>query len=101
MSAAERTPQVTCTVDGRELSVPQGRTVAAAMMLEGGDAHLRTTRFAAEPRGVFCGIGVCFDCLVRIDGAGPLRACLVEVADGMRITRHGGDEDQDGDHHGA
>lgn len=78
--------QVSCRIDGYPLSVPAGRTIAAAIMLEGGQARLRDTRFAAEPRGVFCGIGVCFDCLVSVDGSAPLRSCLIEVADGMEIT---------------
>lgn len=85
---------VSCTVDGAELTVARGRTVAAAMMLEGADLRLRSTRGAHAPRGVFCGIGACFDCLVHIDGAGPLRACLVEVEDGMRITRERPEEEQ-------
>lgn len=82
-----RTGTIVCRLDGRELEVPRGRTVAAAIMLEGADPRLRRTRGSGAPRGVFCGIGACFDCLVRIDGAGPVRGCLVEVEDGMRITR--------------
>lgn len=79
-------PTVTCTIDGSPLEVPAGRTAAAALMIEGDRARLRDTRGAGEPRGMFCGIGVCFDCLVHVDGRGPLRACLLEVEDGMAIT---------------
>ena len=45
----------------------------------------RSTRKGARPRGLFCGIGVCFDCLLTVDGEANQRACLVEVRDGMQI----------------
>lgn len=61
-----------------------GQNVAAAI-LQNGNRILRTTRVADRPRGIFCGIGVCFDCLVLIDGIPNQRACLVEVGQGMRI----------------
>lgn len=78
---------VTCTIDGRERTVPRGRTASAAMVLDGDGHALRRTRFTGQERGMFCGIGVCYDCLVRVDGSAPLRGCLVEVEDGMEITR--------------
>ena len=61
-----------------------GQNVAAAILLNG-NRILRSTRAAERPRGIFCGIGVCFDCLVVIDGIPNQRACLVEVGQGMRI----------------
>ncbi len=61
-----------------------GQNVAAAI-LQNGNRVLRTTRKTNKPRGIFCGIGVCFDCLVLIDGIPNQRACLVEIRDGMRI----------------
>ena len=81
-------PEVTVTVqiDGRDVTVPEGRTVAAALMLEGNAPSWRRTRHAGSPRGLFCGIGVCYDCLVTVDGRPGLRGCLVPVADGMRIS---------------
>lgn len=62
-------------VDGEPIAVRAGQTVAAALIAAG---HLswRVTRGAAERRGLFCGIGVCFDCLVTINGARSVRACL-------------------------
>lgn len=78
--------QITLSIDGAAVTVPEGRTVAAAIMLELGRAQLRRTRVADAPRGMYCGIGSCFDCLVMVDGRGPLRGCLVEAEDGMRIT---------------
>lgn len=83
---------VQITVDGIALHVPARRTVAAAMMLEGEQSGWRTTRVAAETRGVFCGIGVCFDCLATVDGRRGLRTCLVDVADGMDVRTGADDE---------
>lgn len=61
-----------------------GQNVAAAI-LQNGVRVLRTTRVSHAPRGIFCGIGICFDCLVVIDGIPNQRACLIEVREGMRI----------------
>ena len=72
------------TVDGAPLEAPAGVSVAAAL-LEAGRRSWRTTRRAAAPRGLFCGIGVCFDCLVTLNGQRGVRACLVDARDGDRI----------------
>ena len=68
---------------GRPVTALEGETVAAALTAAG----VRTLRTddRGEPRGVFCGMGVCFDCLVRIDGRASQRACMTKVAAGMRI----------------
>lgn len=76
---------VTLRVDGRELVVPAHRTVAAAIMSEGDRSGWRTTRRAGAPRGLFCGIGVCYDCLATVDGKPTVRTCLVAVRDGMTV----------------
>ena len=84
----ERGPEVRLTVDGRPTTAYLGESVAAVLFAEG-DARTRTT-VGGEPRGVFCGMGVCFDCLVVIDGIGNRQGCLVPLAEGMRIeTQHG------------
>lgn len=76
---------VTLRVDGREFEVSAHRTVAAALMAEGERAGWRTTRREGTSRGLFCGIGVCFDCLATVDGKPTVRTCLVTVRDGMNI----------------
>ncbi|WP_374984314.1 (2Fe-2S)-binding protein [Streptomyces fradiae] len=79
-------------VDGAPLPFVEGQTVAAALVAAGRVAW-RTTRVHRRPRGVFCGIGVCFDCLVTVDGAGGQRACLVPARPGMTVTTgEAGDE---------
>lgn len=72
------------TFDGRELPVSPGQTVAAVLMAAGVRSW-RTTRVGGRPRGLFCGIGVCFDCLVTINGVAS-RACLVTARPGDVIT---------------
>ncbi|MGV9844421.1 (2Fe-2S)-binding protein [Streptomyces fungicidicus] len=79
-------------VDGERLSFVEGQTVAAALVAAGRVAW-RTTRVGRRPRGVFCGIGVCFDCLVTIDGARGQRACLVPARPGMTVTTEEGDDE--------
>lgn len=73
------------TVDGRPVPVLPGQTLGAALHAAGIRAW-RTTRFGGRPRGLFCGIGVCFDCLITVNGRAEQRACLVEAAPGDEVT---------------
>lgn len=86
--ALARGPAVTIAVDGRPVAAHEGESVAAAMLAEG----IAATRVTAggEPRGVFCGMGVCFDCLVVVDGVPNTRACMTFVAEGMDVRRQDG-----------
>ena len=81
---------VTITFAGRTLQARDGQSVAAALTAAGVRSW-RTTRHGARPRGLFCGIGVCFDCLLTIDGRPAQRACLVPVRDGMILGETGDD----------
>jgi predicted molibdopterin-dependent oxidoreductase YjgC len=84
----ERGPALRVTVDGRRVAAHAGETVAAILFAEGLAATRRTSR--GSPRGVFCGMGVCFDCLVVVDGVPNTRACVTFAADGMSIERQEG-----------
>jgi predicted molibdopterin-dependent oxidoreductase YjgC len=75
--------------DGRPVPVVPGQTIGAALLAAGVRAW-RTTRLEGRPRGLFCGIGVCFDCLVTINGRSSLRACLTEARPGDTVTTGGG-----------
>jgi predicted molibdopterin-dependent oxidoreductase YjgC len=79
---------VTVVIDGEPLRVPASFTAAAAVVLKGGIA--RTTPVSGSPRAPYCMMGVCFDCLMEIDGVPNRQACLVPVAEGMRIDRQRG-----------
>ncbi|MEU7176363.1 MULTISPECIES: (2Fe-2S)-binding protein [Micromonospora] len=69
------------TFDGRPIPAEEQQSVAAAL-LAAGIRSWRSTRIGSRPRGVFCGIGVCFDCLVRVNGVPSQRACLVVAQQG-------------------
>lgn len=76
---------VTLQVDGRPVPARRGQTVAAAL-LAAGQRVLRHTRRAGKPRGMFCAMGVCFDCVMTINGEAGVRACMTRVEDGMQAT---------------
>jgi D-hydroxyproline dehydrogenase subunit gamma len=76
---------VTITVDGSQVRASSGDTVAAALLAAGFD-HCRTTPVSGAPRAPYCMMGVCFDCLVTIDGVGNRQGCLVRVREGMAVT---------------
>jgi predicted molibdopterin-dependent oxidoreductase YjgC len=84
----ERGAQLSLTLDGRTVNAYEGETVAAVLLAEGHVAT-RTTRHGS-PRGVYCGMGVCFDCLVVVDGVPNTRACVTWVREGMRVARQDG-----------
>jgi hypothetical protein len=86
--ALERGPAVALTIDGSPVTAYLGETVAAVLLAEG-SAETRTT-LSGAPRGVYCGMGVCFDCLVVVDDVPNTRACMTWVRDGMRVSRQAG-----------
>ena len=79
------------TFDGEKINAITGQSVAAAL-LAANQRALRKTRFNNNDRGVFCGIGVCFDCLVVIDGIANQRACLIEAKPGMKVQTQVGSD---------
>jgi predicted molibdopterin-dependent oxidoreductase YjgC len=79
----------TFTFDGRRLSFEPGQSIAAALWAVG-IRSWRTTRGEGRPRGLFCGIGVCFDCLIEVDGRGDQRACVVPARAGLQVNTQSG-----------
>jgi hypothetical protein len=71
-------------VDGLSVVARQGDTVSATLLASGLDAR-RATAVSGAPRLPYCMMGVCFDCLVTIDGVGNRQGCLVPVSAGMSI----------------
>ena len=74
--------EVTIFVDGEPVPAEAGRPLGA-LMHRLGPAMRRTEEGA--PRGLLCGMGGCFDCLVTIDGVADRRACMTPIRDGMRV----------------
>jgi hypothetical protein len=83
------TPEIRFVFDDAELTATPGQSIAAAL-IAAGRRSWRTTRGSGEPRGAFCGIGVCFDCLVMVNGRPNQRACLIEVRPGDRVESQEG-----------
>jgi predicted molibdopterin-dependent oxidoreductase YjgC len=78
--------EIDIELDGETVSVPAAVSVAAALLYL--DAiPVRNTRVSGAARAPFCMMGVCFECLVEIDGVSDQRACQVQVQPGMRLRR--------------
>jgi predicted molibdopterin-dependent oxidoreductase YjgC len=84
--AGDAAARLTVTIDGASHAAREGDSVAATL-LAAGLASCRTTPVSNAPRGPYCMMGVCFDCLVVIDGRPNRQGCMVPVRDGMAIER--------------
>ncbi|MGR8008146.1 (2Fe-2S)-binding protein [Streptomyces hypolithicus] len=83
-------PSFEITMDDRVLPALPGQSIAAVLWAAGILAW-RTTRVNGRPRGAFCGIGSCYDCLATVNGRPNQRACLVPARPGDRVTTQEGD----------
>lgn len=90
--------------EDRMLRVRDGTSVAAALLLHGA-GPFRTTPVKSTPRAPYCMMGVCFECLIEVDGKPSRQACLTVVRDGMMLKRQHGatalDLPDEGDRHGC
>jgi predicted molibdopterin-dependent oxidoreductase YjgC len=77
---------VTITFEGKPLTVPAGLSVAAALLV-GGVHEFRSSVVGQAPRAPYCMMGVCFECLVEIDGVPARQSCVVAAQDGMKVRR--------------
>ncbi|MBV2186951.1 MAG: (2Fe-2S)-binding protein [Rhizobium sp.] len=80
---------LTIFIDGVAVAAAQGDNVSTALLCAG-HGSFRRTSVTVAPRGPYCGMGVCFDCLVAIDGEGNRQACLTPIRDGMIVTTGAG-----------
>ena len=87
-----RGPLLTVFIDGAATTARDGESVAGAM-LAAAHAACRTSAVSGMPRGPYCLMGVCFDCLVTIDGTANRQGCMTLVRDGMRIETQRGKRD--------
>ena len=77
-------------LDGETVAGVQGQTIAGIVLASGSLAWRRTS-VDGRPRGLFCGIGVCFDCLVTVNGERDVRACQRRAVDGDAVaSQHDG-----------
>lgn len=85
----ERGTAFAFTLDGERVEAFPGETVAAALLASGARA-LRRTAKRGQPRSLYCGMGICWECLVTVDGAPSQRACMTEAKPGMRVETQSG-----------
>jgi predicted molibdopterin-dependent oxidoreductase YjgC len=76
--------KVRITFDGRPIEAFAGEPIAAALIASGVNIFRRTKRFH-HPRGVFCALGRCTDCVMVVDGIPNVRTCITPVKDGMDV----------------
>ena len=85
----DRIEYVTLVVDGNPIKAIKGEMILAALLAEGIIIN-RYTEKRKEPRGLFCAIGMCTDCVMVVDGIPNTRTCVTPVKDGMIVeTQHG------------
>lgn len=77
---------VKITFEGQDLFVEEGITVAAALLTKG-VRDFRSSVVGNVPRAPYCMMGVCFECLVEIDGVPARQSCMIPVCEGMNIKR--------------
>lgn len=81
--------RVTFTYDGKELEGYEGEPIAAALKAAGVMVH-RYTKKEHKPRGIFCAIGRCTDCVMVVDGKPNVRTCVTPLSEGMNVqTQYG------------
>ncbi len=85
--------EFTVHVDGRELPAYDGDTIAAVLVRDG-RVSWRRSRIGDRPRGLFCGIGACQDCLVTVDGVRGVRACLAPALPEAYVSTDEGSSDE-------
>lgn len=81
--------RVTFMVEGRPIEARDGDSLALALMDAGID-RMRTTPVSGAPRAPLCLMGVCFECLVEVDGQPNVQACMLEVREGMNVRLQNG-----------
>lgn len=85
----ERGRTVRFTFDGQELEGCEGQPIAAALKAAGVMVH-RYTKKEHKPRGIFCAIGRCTDCVMVVDGKPNVRTCVTPLEEGMQVqTQYG------------
>jgi sarcosine oxidase subunit alpha len=80
----QRGQALTIIVDGKNIQTYEGETVAAALFAAG-ITTFNLSHNQKKPRSLYCGMGVCYECLVTINGIHGQRACVTQVVDGMII----------------
>jgi sarcosine oxidase subunit alpha len=84
IGSIKRKNKVTLSVNGKEIHAYKGETLLAAL-IAAGYKSLKQSPLRDEPRGALCGMGVCFECIVTVNGQPNIRSCMTEVEDNMKV----------------
>ena len=84
MGRLEKKRRVQIEVDGKIIEAFEGEPIAAALKSAGVNT-LRITPKRKDPRGIYCAIGLCTDCVMTVEGKPNVRTCVTPVKDGMKI----------------
>jgi sarcosine oxidase subunit alpha len=87
VAGIDRREMIHIRVNGQSFPAAPGETVLAALTAAGFKV-LKKSNVRGEPRGPFCGMGICYECLVTINGVPKQRSCMTEVAENMEISIH-------------
>ncbi len=87
ITSISRRPAIHICVNGRMITATPGETVLAALTAAGLRV-LKKSNVCGDARGPFCGMGVCYECLVTINGVPKQRSCMIEVEDNMEILTY-------------
>jgi D-hydroxyproline dehydrogenase subunit gamma len=82
-----RRPIVRLTVDGQPVQVPEGVMVSAAVAIAGATGFRRSV--SGSPRAPLCGMGICYECRVTIDGRAHAKSCQIACEEGMEVQTDG------------
>jgi predicted molibdopterin-dependent oxidoreductase YjgC len=80
----KRNEQIKITVNGSEITAYKGETLLAALMAAG-FKQTKKSPLKKQPRGALCGMGVCFECIVTVNGEPNIRSCMTEVENNMTV----------------
>lgn len=88
LGKTEKRKKVTFTYDGKQIEGYEGEPIAAALKAAGVMVHRHTKK--GSPRGIFCAIGRCTDCVMVVDGKPNIRTCVTPLAEGMTVQTQPG-----------
>ena len=80
-------PEITLFVNDSVVTVAEGTMISAAVMLAGETSFRKSV--TGEPRGPLCGMGICFECRVTVDGEPHQRTCQTPCREGMKVETDG------------
>lgn len=83
---SSKSKKITIFFEEKQIAAYEGESVAAALLCSG-VKHIRTAPVSGTSRAPYCWMGVCFECLLEIDGQPNLQSCLIPVQEGMKIRR--------------